>query len=266
MGTAVEGVRAEPRPGLAHDAETFCEAFQRTARHYSEQTAVRAHGGGPELTWAQYADRVRALAAGLDGIGIGSGDTVAMMLRNRPEAVVLDTAAMHLGAIPFSIYNTSSPEQVEYLLGHAECRVAVTESELAERILAVAERLPLLERVYVVDGPRRGRARAGRARTGPARGRLRLRGLLAVRDPRSRRDADLHLGHHRAAEGRRADPPQPARRVSPGGSGHPAAARRPGGLLPADGPPRRSLRPLQLPAVGCHGDVRRRPATRCWRP
>ena len=153
MGTAVEGVRAEPRPGLAHDAETFCEAFQRTARHYSEQTAVRAHGGGPELTWAQYADRVRALAAGLHGIGISSGDTVAMMLRNRPEAVVLDTAAMHLGAIPFSIYNTSSPEQVEYLLGHAECRVAVTESELAERILAVAERLPLLERVYVVDEP-----------------------------------------------------------------------------------------------------------------
>ena len=49
MGTALEGVRAEPRPGLAHDAETFCEAFQRTARQYSEQTAVRAHGGGPEL-------------------------------------------------------------------------------------------------------------------------------------------------------------------------------------------------------------------------
>ena len=69
--------------------------------------------------------------------------------------------------------------------------------------------------------PGRGRARAGRARTGPARGRLRLRGLLAGRHPRSRRDADLHLGHHRAAEGRRADPPsllaesRPVDRVTP---------------------------------------------------
>jgi len=156
MGAAVDTVHAESRPGLAHDAGTLCEAFQRTAAHYADQTAVRAHGGGLELTWSQYADRVRALAGGLHAAGVGSGATVAMMLRNRPEAVVLDTAALHLGAIPFSIYNTSSPEQVEYLLGHAECRVAVTESELAERILAVAERLPLLERVYVVDGPLAG--------------------------------------------------------------------------------------------------------------
>ena len=154
--TAIESVRAVPRPGLAHDAETFCEAFQRTAEHYAEEVALRAHGGGPEITWAQYAARVQALARGLDGAGVGSGATVALMLSNRPEAVLVDTAAMHIGAIPFSIYNTSSPEQVEYLLGHAECRVTVTEAALAERILGVAERLPLLERVYVVDGPLAG--------------------------------------------------------------------------------------------------------------
>ena len=153
MGTAVERVRADVRPGLAHDAETFCEAFQRTAERYADQLALRAHGGGVELTWAQYAERVRAVARGLHAAGVGRGATVALMLHNRPEAVIVDTAAMHLGAVPFSIYNTSSPEQVEYLLGHAESRVAVTEAALAERILSVADRLPLLERVYVVDGP-----------------------------------------------------------------------------------------------------------------
>ncbi len=151
--TAVERVQAAARPGLAHDAETFCEAFQRTAEHHAEQLALRAHGGGPEVSWAQYAARVEALARGLHDAGVGRGATVAMMLSNRPEAVLVDTAAMHLGAIPFSVYNTSSHEQVEYLLSHAECRVAVTEAALAERILGVAERLPLLERVYVVDGP-----------------------------------------------------------------------------------------------------------------
>ncbi len=148
----MERVPAAARPGLAHDAETFCEAFQRTAAHYAEGVALRAHGGGPGITWGQYAARVEALARGLHDAGIGSGATVALMLSNRPEAVLVDTAAMHLGAIPFSIYNTSSAEQVEYLLGHAECRVAVTEAALAERILGVAERLPRLERVYVVDG------------------------------------------------------------------------------------------------------------------
>ncbi len=166
--TAVDRVRVERRPGLTHDAETFCEAFQRTAEHYAERVALRAHGGGPELTWAQYAARVEALAGGLAGAGVGSGATVAMMLSNRPEAVLVDTAAMHLGAIPFSIYNTSSPEQVEYLLGHAECRVAVTEAALAERILGVAERLPLLERVYVVDGPVAGARELGELEQEPA--------------------------------------------------------------------------------------------------
>ncbi len=156
MGVATEGVRAELRPGLAHDALTLCEAFQRTAEHYAERIALRTFGGSVEITWAQYAARVRALACGLHAAGVNSGATVALMLRNRPEAVLVDTAALHLGAIPFSVYNTSSPEQVEYLLAHAECRIAVTESELAERILGVAERLPQLERVYVVDGPMAG--------------------------------------------------------------------------------------------------------------
>ena len=136
-----------------------------------------------------------------------------MMLRNRPEAVVLDTAAMHLGAIPFSIYNTSSSEQVEYLLGHAECRVAVTESELAERILAVAERLPLLERVYVVDGPFAGALELAELEQDRVAGDFDFEAAWRAVTPDRRRDADLHLGHDRAAEGRRADPPQPARRV-----------------------------------------------------
>ncbi len=41
------------------------------------------------------------------------------MLTNRPEFHLVDTAAMHLGAVPFSIYNTSSPEQIAYLLADA---------------------------------------------------------------------------------------------------------------------------------------------------
>ena len=58
------------------------------------------------------------------------------MLTNRPEFHLLDTAAMHLGATPFSIYNTSSPEQIAYLLADAGNRVMVVEAAFLERARA----------------------------------------------------------------------------------------------------------------------------------
>ena len=150
LETAVTGLEA--REGLALDASTLCEAFQRTAECHAERVALRTPGGAVELTWREYAERVRRIAAGLATLGIARGETVAIMLANRPEAVIVDTAAMHLGAIPFSIYNTSSAEQAEYLFGHAECRVVVTEAQFAELVLEVAARLPALEHVFLLDG------------------------------------------------------------------------------------------------------------------
>ena len=50
--------------------------------------------------------------------GCGRGDTVALMLLNRPEFTSCDSAAMHLGATPFSIYNTCSAEQIAYLFAN----------------------------------------------------------------------------------------------------------------------------------------------------
>ena len=51
------------------------------------------------------------------------------MLLNRPEFHLVDTAALHLGATPFSVYNTSAREQVEYLFSNARNRVVVTQRE-----------------------------------------------------------------------------------------------------------------------------------------
>ncbi|HSO99062.1 MAG TPA: hypothetical protein VLP43_08920, partial [Solirubrobacteraceae bacterium] len=55
------------------------------------------------------------------------------MLTNRIEFHLLDCAAMHLGATPFSIYNTSSAEQIAYLLRDAGNRVLIVEQALADR-------------------------------------------------------------------------------------------------------------------------------------
>ena len=76
---------------------TLCEAFQATAARRGDADALRTPGAAVAVSWREYAGRVRALAAGLAAHGIGRGDVVAMMLANRPEAHLIDTAALHLG-------------------------------------------------------------------------------------------------------------------------------------------------------------------------
>jgi long-subunit acyl-CoA synthetase (AMP-forming) len=119
------------------DAATLCEAFQLTAAAYADLPALRTIADPDPITWAQYAQRVERIAGGLAQRGIGRGDNVGLMLLNRPEFHLLDTALLHLGATPFSVYNTSSPEQIEYLFANAENRLVVTERRFADILTAV---------------------------------------------------------------------------------------------------------------------------------
>ncbi len=130
----------------------MCEAFQITAAERPEQVALRSIGGGTEITFAEYSSRVQRLAGGLFALGARPGDTVGLVLTNRPEFHLVDAAAMHLGATPFSIYNTSSPEQIAYLLDDAENRVVVTELALLDRVLAAIDQGGRVEHLVVVDG------------------------------------------------------------------------------------------------------------------
>jgi len=130
---------------------TLCEAFRATVTRFPEEVALRTPGGAVTLTWRKYAGRVREIAAGLARLGVGRGDTVALMMTNRPEFHVVDTAAFHLGAVPFSIYNTFAPEQITHVLSNAGCRVAVGEEQFAGRLLAARDGTAV-EHVVCVDG------------------------------------------------------------------------------------------------------------------
>jgi len=110
-------------------ATSFCELFQHTAASHPDRVALRTAGGAVSITWAQYAARVRDIAAGLAALGVRRGDTVALMLTNRPEFNLADAAVYHLGAVPVSIYNTSPAEQVNYLFTNAENRVVICEQQ-----------------------------------------------------------------------------------------------------------------------------------------
>jgi len=141
----------------AQDARTLCEAFQMTAAERPDQVALRTPGDGLTITYAQYAERVRRIAGGLASLGIGRGDTVALMLVNRPEFHLVDTAALHLGATPFSIYNTSAPEQIEYLFSNAGNRIVITERAFLPQLRAAIGRgASAVERIVLVDGAEEG--------------------------------------------------------------------------------------------------------------
>ena len=143
--------RGTERP-VALDARTACEAFQQTAEAHPDRLAIRTQDDEFSCTWGEYAERVREVAAGLASMGVGKDDTVALMMVNRPEFHFADAGAMHLGAVPFSIYNTYTPEQIEHLVKDAGSAVAITEQAFADRLLAARDASDTLEYVVVVDG------------------------------------------------------------------------------------------------------------------
>jgi len=149
---ATTEVRERPDLPVGLHASTLCEAFQMTSSAHPDRTALRTKGGETEFTWGDYANRVRQIAGGLASLGLKKGDTMALMLTNRPEFHFADTAGMHVGATPFSVYNTYAPEQIEYLVGDAECRILVTEQAFLPGILEVQKACSVLEHVIVVDG------------------------------------------------------------------------------------------------------------------
>jgi long-chain acyl-CoA synthetase len=135
-------------------ARTMTEAFRLTVEDHPDRVAVRTKDDEVSLTWAQLRDRVDALAGGLAGLGVGRGDSIALMLGNRPEFHIADLAAMTLGATPFSIYPTFTAGQIAFVVGDAGAKLAIVEESHLERFREARAQLPMIETVVVVEGAR----------------------------------------------------------------------------------------------------------------
>jgi long-chain acyl-CoA synthetase len=136
----------------ALEFDTVAGAFQFTAARAPERSALKTLDGSVDISWAEYNDRVKRAAAGLAKLGVGKGDTIAVMLVNRPEFHIADAAALHLGATAFSIYNTYTADQIAFLIEDGGPAVAVTEPQFLDRIQEVQGRDNALEHIIVVDG------------------------------------------------------------------------------------------------------------------
>ncbi|HWT93115.1 MAG TPA: AMP-dependent synthetase/ligase [Solirubrobacteraceae bacterium] len=147
--TADQVEAAAPEEGTP--AKTLIAAFHRTVARHGDATAVRTVDDSVKLTWTQLRERVDALAAGLAKLGLSRGDTVALMFPNRAEFHLADLATVTAGGTPVSLYVTASPEQIAYVLGDAQSKIAIIDEQFAERFAAARGDLPQLEHVIVVS-------------------------------------------------------------------------------------------------------------------
>src|SRR5580692_1269413 len=147
-----ELTQATTQQRAALGAATIAEAFRITAAERADEVAIRTKQDAFSITWGELRERVDALAGGLAKLGVQRGDSVALMLSNRPEFHLCDLAAMMLGATPFSIYNTYTPEQIRYVVADADAKVLICEQQYLPQVREARRELPGLEYVIVVDG------------------------------------------------------------------------------------------------------------------
>ncbi len=133
-------------------AATIAEAFRITAEDRPDRVFLRTKDDEVSITFAEARERVDAIAQGLAGLGLAKGDTLALLIGNRPEFALCDLAATMLGATPFSIYMQYTPDQITFVVSDAGARILVCEQQFLAGVLAARPGLPDLEHVIVVDG------------------------------------------------------------------------------------------------------------------
>jgi long-chain acyl-CoA synthetase len=175
---------------------------------FGDRVALRRgdDGGWRERTFAEVGELVDGLALGLVVLGLEPGDRACILANTSPEWTLASLAISRAGGVVVPIYPTDSPEECEWEAGNSEARMIICEDALqADKIAQVRQRLERVEHVIVIDragvdnvlsleGSSWGDRLANGARARPSQ-----------RHPLPARADHLHLGHHRPAQGCRAD-------------------------------------------------------------
>ncbi|MBR9909282.1 MAG: long-chain fatty acid--CoA ligase [Gammaproteobacteria bacterium] len=131
---------------------TLAQGFLHTVAQFPSIVASRTAGNTDTKTWAQIYTEVEQLASSLYSLGVRRGDTVAILLKNRPEFLVADLAAMCLGAAPFSLYSTLPTSQIIPQLENADARIIICEQSFLPQILEAQQAYPELEHIILLEG------------------------------------------------------------------------------------------------------------------
>jgi len=139
-------------PAVEPEFKNLYLAFQNTVSRKGDELAIKSEEEGVELSWNDVDRRVRAIAGGLNALGVTRGDRVGMLLGSRSDFIPIDLAAVSIGALPFSIYQTLAPDQIEYVVEDSGTELIITESAYLPNLLEARKNLPGLKRVVMLDG------------------------------------------------------------------------------------------------------------------
>jgi long-chain acyl-CoA synthetase len=128
--------------------------FQRAEEH-PHQVILRQRPDGrswQDVTATEFATEVSRVAKGLVAAGIGAGDRVGLLSRTRYEWTLIDYAIWAAGAVTVPVYETSSAEQVEWILSDSGARGVFAETARHAGLIAgVGDRLPELGHLWLIE-------------------------------------------------------------------------------------------------------------------
>jgi long-chain acyl-CoA synthetase len=114
---------------------------------------VRGETDWEPTDWSTYAANVRQIARALIAFGVESGQVICILGNNRPEWVEMDLAAMAINAIPAGIYQTSSSDEIAYVLNHSEASIILVENEAQwAKVNEIRSGVPTLKRIVTMQG------------------------------------------------------------------------------------------------------------------
>lgn len=130
----------------------FRERVKRTPELVAYRAWNEAHQNWRDYTWAQIDRQVARWQAALDKENLKPGDRVAVMLRNSPEWVIYDQAALGLGLVVVPLYTQDRPDNVAYIIGDAGCKVLLIDGAEQWRALSdVRHQMGSLNRILTVE-------------------------------------------------------------------------------------------------------------------
>ncbi|WP_007025781.1 AMP-dependent synthetase/ligase [Saccharomonospora iraqiensis] len=136
------------------DGCTVGGLLRRNAERHADRPALSTGTGeaGTTVTWAQLYERVAAAMHGLSAAGLRHGDRMLIDVSSRPEHWVVDHAAVHLGAIPCTAYQSLSTDQIRHVATHSAATVVVLEgADQLARWRPVLDTLTTLRSIVLID-------------------------------------------------------------------------------------------------------------------
>ncbi len=133
---------------------TLPQMLREQARRQPGAIAIRQKDFGiwKPLTWSDYWRRACRVGLGLRALGLGVGGRVAIVSENRVEWLLTQLGAGTVGGVAVGVYSTSPAEEMGYVLEHADVELVVCEDqEQTDKVLQVADRLPLLRRIVMME-------------------------------------------------------------------------------------------------------------------